>query len=412
MKKKVSHHLKKVAKSAYHKVMNPNLSTGQVVIPRKKIIWATVSIAILIILATLSYLLYKHYFLSFKTLTKLNYDGAKAQELLKNPQTLAFTRNNSLYLGSLLGQEVLLAPPQVLGQKAANFKISQSRKYIVWEAEMGVLGLDTQNQNVFLIYQGEPRQSFDLSPLADKILFLTKSEILEVNLSSGFINKRLTQLQLPNPKFHFNQIKYSPNGQLAYLRSIHEWSGEKNEDIILNLQNSQMNFLKGFSEGRSLSPLWQGNANFLAWRGNFISFALNNSSRTVIDEKTFQSLGPYAYNPQNQMLAFVTRKDKVATPSGNFTNATIFISDLNGQNIKELVSSFDKNLSKNKSGSITDVGWLNQDQLWFTFNKNYSQRDLWVINKQGKDLKKALENFDQYSLESVYMPVTNAYILY
>lgn len=377
---------------------------------QKRLIILLGALAILSIAATL-YFLYFPNFLYFKTLATLSYDAQIATQLLTNPQTIVFTKDKEVALSDLKGDKLLLVPGgNNFSDKMAGFKISQSRKYITWQSEVGIVGLDVSERKVFLIYAGEPRQSYDLSPLNDKILFVTKDNLRELNLKKDFFNSGLS-LPLPklaNPKAAFNHIKYAPNGQLAYIRSIHEFNVEKKDDIetgIVNLKKSNINLLEQpFTTSVDLSPVWSNDsAKLIAWRHGLVTYDLSNHQiAALISQQNFDTLSPYAINLQNGTIAYID--------SGS-NNPEIIVTDSAGTILTKPVNARDKRLGEG-FGILSDVGWLSENMIWFTFNSGANVRDLWIIKQDGSDMIKVIDGIDKYSLESVFMPITNAYTLY
>lgn len=371
-----------------------------------------------------------YYFFSssgpFKTLATLSYDAQKAEQLLQDPQTIVFTKGEGVFLGDLKNDELLLVSKAAnLGQKMANFKISKSRKYIAWQSEIGILGLDVAKRTVFLISKDVPRQAFDVSPVFDNILFVTKDQLLEVDLSNGKAAKRISLPKMANPVAHFNHIKYDSSGTLAYIRSIHELPKGNvpgiAEDAVVDFKAGQVSFLASeFSDSVSLAPLWSKDSrNLLAWRPQkgLIMYDLGNKTiETLIGAEDFGLLGPYALSPDRQTITYATKKEQIKIPGDLpskkvFGNTNVSLFNQVDQSRISLISEAQLH-SQGVTGVISDIGWLGNDELWFTMAQGRTVRQLWAINRNGTNLRKIIEGFDQYSLESTQTPVTEAYTLY
>lgn len=394
----------------------------------KKFLIIIIGILLLLSLAGLAFFfLYSRFFLNLSTLQKLNFDSAKAVQLLQDPQTLAFTRQNDLYLGNLQGEELLVVPQETkLNNKIANLRISPSRKFITWQSEMGILGLNIDKRKVFRVYKEAPRQSFDLSPIEDRILFLTVQKLLEADLSNGFIKQQFSLPKLGSEKIYFNHASYAPNGKLAYIRSIHEATQATPQnlpaDIIINLVTKQFSSALGnnFSDSVSLAPIWSGDSGqLIAWRPQrgLISYDLNTSATTVvIGEADFPDLASFAISPDNKSIIYKAYFNQISTnepPSARrtFTNSALMIYDQEQNTITSLLT--ERQLQQQSiPGQTRNLGWLNQDLIWFTLYQDNTKGDLWVIDRDSSSLTKVMENLDQHSLNNVDAPITQSYTLY
>lgn len=366
-------------------------------------------IILLIILAGL-YFVYSYFFVSFKTVKTLSYNTKQAVELLKDPETFTYTREGKLFIGNLSGEELLLVEALDINKKIASLKVSKSRKYIVWQAEKNIFAVDVAGGKMFAIYSG-PRQAFDLSPREDKLLFIRNNQLVEVSLQNGFIHRVLTSLPtLQNPKIMLNHTKYAPNGQLTYLRSIYNGNPVGKKEFIVDIKTGKVTLLPdALAEPIGLVPMWlQNSSQVLAARDNGLTrytVVGNNSNTTVTSNKTTKgAFGPYNTDILNGTTVFVLAKTLVSSsPSGDqFINPEVILVNQSG-NQTSLIKSNDPRLGKN--GSISDVGFLNTDQVWFTVDHQYLGRDIWVISKDGDGLKKLIENIDKHSLDSARMPL-------
>lgn len=378
-----------------------------------KIILAIV--VLLVVLITLFYfLIYRNFFLQFKSLGTLAYDKSAAQKIVNTLTPIAFTRNQDLFLGDLNGNEILLVPQNKnLTKKIASIKVSRSKKYIIWEIDTGLIKLNIASGKAFLIFSGEPRQSYDLSPVTDSILFTTQTELLEVNLDNGYIQKRFKLPKLEYPSAHFNHVKYSPKGQLAYVRTIHECCAKGIEDYIVDVANKTVKPLQGFSNSGSLAPLWQGEDSLIAWRAQgLITYHLANQSiETRIGKDLFVTLGAYTLSQETNQLFYLTARTKL--PDTNmYINPTVFTVDQNWVNEKLLLESKDSQLGINFPTTIVDIGVLDTNTIWILVRKPAGNFDIWLLNSQNKHLNKALENISLYSLDSVYSSVVESYTLF
>lgn len=383
----------------------PRLKTFLLIIP-----------LIALILLLVYFFFYPKYFLSFKKISSVNFDTQSAFKLLQNPQTITFTRDKALYLADLENHELLLVSDlESISKRTASLRISQSRNYITWDSDYGLLGLNIKKRQIFQISKGAPRQSFDLSSLQDKILFLTKDELLEVYLSNGRINNRLSLPKLKDPKANFNHTKYAPNNGLAYIRSIHEWTEEKNEDALVNFQTKKIEFLKDFSNPVSLAPAWSKDSReLLAWRDGLVAYNLENGQvKSLVKKAAFRNLGAYAFNPQEEIIVYLTDKEMLAEKL-YLSNREIFLLTLPDQ-IQALVSTNElkqkEEFAAGVIAAISDLGWLDKDQIWLTFDYG-NKKDLWTISKDGSNLKKRLTSIGQHSLDSVYTSITKTYTLF
>lgn len=368
--------------------------------------------------AVASYYIYLNYFLRFTTLSVLNYDSQKAVGLLKNKDTLAFTRKDQLLIGNLAGEELLLIPSlPKFGQQSAVFKISQSGNYITWQSGQGILGLNILSRKVFLIAADLPRQSYDLSPDKDKILFLTKTKLLEVNLGNGFLNQQILLPKLTNPK-GFNHVKYSPTGQLAYLRSIHHLLNNKmpdtSEDLIVNFKTNSMTFLAtDFTNPVGLAPAWSNDSQGLfLWRENSLKRydIPNEKIEDFINHENFWFMNPYAVNPQNGSMAFLATKPKIEGQPYSY-NPTVAILNSPNQPVKTYTDKMNQLFDKGSSSYISDIGWLDTGRIWFAFSRDYLKIDLWTVDINTNEMKKVLSDISFYSLESVYLPIMHGFTL-
>lgn len=363
---------------------------------------------------------------SFKTLTTLSYDAQKAIQLLNDPQTIVITKGEEVLLSDLKSDKLLLVPQAAnLGQKIANLKMSKSRKYIAWQSEVGILGINVAKRTVFLISKDAPRQAFDVSPISDNILFVTKDQLLEIDLSNGRVAKRLSLPKIENPAAHFNHAKYNSNGTLAYIRSIHELPKENvagiAEDAIVDLKTGQVSFLAPeFSDSVSLAPVWSADSSkLLAWRPQkgLITYSLKDAAtETLIGLNDFSLLGPYVLSPDGKTILYSVKKDQIKIPGDLparrvFVNTHIFLYNQIDQSQTPLIN--EKQLqAQGITGFISDIGWLGNDQVWLMVAQRRLIRQLWTMDRSGSNLKKIIEDFDQYSLESTKTPVTEAYTLY
>lgn len=403
--------------------MENTLSSSPLPKKRSKVfLFALLGIIIILIIAAAFYLLSSLNLFGFKTLATLSYDVQKATQALQDPQTIVLTKGADVMLSDLKEDELILVPSgNNFSQKMANFRISHSRNYITWQSEAGIVGLDIAKRQVFLIYQGEPRQSFDLSPLEDKILFVTKDKLLEVDLTKASTQKRLQLPKLDNPKVAFNHVKYSPNGQVAYIRSIHEIDNENFKEriadvemAIVSFEANSINLLKeALLTSIDLAPVWSVDSGKLfTWRDGLIAYELGSqNSNEVLKVADFPSLKPYAVNPADGSFVYIKGQNYDAEKPWLY-NPEIALVNQEGQNLGKLLDTKDARFGKEVFGALSDVGWLDGNTIWFTYSRTSNIRDLWTIQKDGSGMTKVLDNVDQYSLDSVAMPITNAYTLY
>ncbi len=378
--------------------------------------------AVIIILAGVLY----YYFnssLHFKSLGTLQYDKQVATQILKDPTSLVFTRNGALYIGTFSGAELVLAPSvEQFGQKEASFRISKSKNYITWESDMGLVGLDVAKRNVFLIYSGEPRQSYDLSPAADYILFVTKADLIEADLNSSNVKHRISLPRLKSNKALFNNIKYAPNGNLVYIRSIHECCTEGSEDAIVDLVNKKVQLLNSdFSDSVSLAPVWSPDSSkIFAWRPGkgLISYNLQtNIEEVTINENQFSGLGPFMENIDGNNFVYVTAKDLLNPSSSSsakvYINPSLNLFDFSKSSSRVIIDSNTLN-KRGVQGEINDAGWVSGNQIWFAVREQQNDRvwNIWTVSIDGSNMKKIIPSTAQYSPTSSTVPVTRSYTLF
>lgn len=228
--------------------------------------------------------------------------------------------------------------------------------------------------------------------------------------------------KLSNQQAFFNHVKYSPNGTLAYIRSIHEIDqenfAERIADVemaIVNLETNSINFLQeALLTSVDLAPVWSADSGQLfAWRDGLIGLNVSSQdSQTVIPAADFPSLKPYAINPQTDSIVYISGKNYDAEKPWDY-NPEIVISTQQGQEQTKLLDTKDAHLmSKDNAGFLTDVGWLDEGTVWFAYSRTSTTRDLWAVQKDGSSITKVLDNVNQYSLNSVDLPITNSYTLY
>lgn len=384
------------------------------------------SLVLLVVLTTLFYfLIYRNLFLKFKPLAVLDYDKTAAQKIVNTITPIAFTRNQDLFLGDLDGNEILLVPQNKnLTKKIAEIKISKTRQYITWQVESGILGLDLPSKKVFLIHTGEPRQSYDLSPNEDTILFITKSQLLGVKLRSGYIEKKLTLPRLENPDIHFNHVKYSPNSKLAYMRSIHQYKTDEfgvkgPEDTIIELDNASISFLdKDYSIPVNLAPLWfPSSDSLIIYNGNFIRYSVSEKSYQKIEmPKINHYMKPYAINPVNQSIALISYSSEDEMGKKRH-NPEVVVVDPKTQKAVNILDSVNEKLLevKNKynfSAIINDLGWLDENNLWIDYRYHSNFSNLMKIDVNTKEITLVLKDIDLFSLPSIASPVNLGYTLH
>lgn len=422
-------------KKLHNKSMDPSPQDsqqmpGQIMIPpapsSKKII---LIIALLLILALLAGVFYfRPGFFTSKpsqptviTQTKTSFDAEKAITLLKDPETIIITKEGQVLLNNPKGEElVLITTDSDFTSKISRPLISYNRNFLTWQSEKGLVMLDVAAQKLSFIQRDLPRQSYDLSPTEDKMLFLSPTHLMEADLTRGTTVQRLALPKLDNPKMRLNQVKYAPNAELAYLRSIYSGDPAGKKEFIVDLKTNELiEITDSFTEPIGLTPLWSNDSqSLLATRENsLVLYNLSDNQLTELatnteDEEVIGAFGPYSINPAGTTVAYLFSGEAIEfNGRTRFTNPSILVLDIKSGSKKTLLESGNPTLSQNKTPSISDIGWLDNNQLWFvTYNNKNALQDLWVIGADGKDLKKVIPNLNSYSLESVRTPLENIII--
>lgn len=361
---------------------------------------------ILVIILAVLYLLYSHFFLKFKTVATLSYDSQKAAELLREPDTFAYTRGDKLLIGNPSGQELLLGATDTT-KNIQSLTVSKNRRYIAWQQESALYALQVSEKKVLLVYQEVPKQTFDLSPRKNNILFLTKNHLLEVSLENGYIEHRIT-LPPTQKNLNFNNALYAPSGYAAQVGLFTPEIADRRK-IVVNLKNNDtIAVLNDFYKTCTKEPTWKDDHTFYVSKvGQLITYdIINNLSTSLVEEKNSGGIGAYSVSPTDGSIAYTVAREKITVGASKIelnTNAEINLVDqrnnLSAGGGKTLIKTYDPRLGYKQIGiGITNVGWLSDDTLWFTVNTGFSVRDVWVIGKDGSGLKKVFEQVEQYSI--------------
>ncbi len=347
---------------------------------------------------------------------KIKFDAEKVAALLKDPATIVIVKDGQLLVNNLRGDEAaLMTQEKDFFTKISRPLISQSRNFLTWQVEKGLVKLDISKQELFFIERDLSRQAYDLSPLEDKILFLTATHLMESNLTQNKSRPVLPLPKLANDKMRLNQVKYSPDGQKAYLRSIYSGEPTGRKEFVVDLKTNQVTEItNAFTEPIGLTPLWlKDSQSLLATRENSLTlYNLSDNQLTELatnteDEEVIGTFGSYSLNPGGTAIAYLfSGKALEVNGQARFSNPAIIIMNMEDQSAETLLESKDPTLSKETISSIYDIGWLDNERLWFvTYSGKNAVQSLWVVQSDGKGLRRVIPNLDTYSLPSVRTPL-------
>lgn len=381
---------------------------------------------LLIILTLLLFFLHQYFFASpFKILANLNYDSSNAVSLIKDSATIALSRNNGLFINNFKGKEMILFPfkkEDPMYKNIAQLKLSKSRHYITFQTDTGIMGLNIDKKQVFLIYESKQRQIYDLSPLQDKILLLINNQLVEIDLDNGITHSVLTTLPKLDNLHQFNYATYSPNGSYIYIRSLHKGKSLASENIVINLKTNQVSiFSLDDINHFSLLPIWYDNQSLLIQKeGLSVISSKDNTLKTIVFPKNFDYIGAYALNNKKDITYIAREVSSETFSSQNYTSTksaslkklrqfkpmAIYLFNSQSSTNKTLISSDEKRLNnlKNQQGFIVDVSWLDNDTILFTVVYGPSEKALWKLNIKNKLAELMLNNFNQNSLDDVFHP--------
>ncbi len=143
-------------------------------------------------------------------------------------------------------------------------------------------------------------EHFDISPKAERALFIARGDLFSVPTKHGLV-RNLTH----SPNAHERDAAWSPDGeQLVYISDA---SGEEELWVIDHRGQSEPRQLTRGNQARLRSPIWSPNGRWIAYSDQngklFVIPATGGQAREVADEP-YGYMWDYRWSPDGRHLAF------------------------------------------------------------------------------------------------------------